>query len=120
MVQYHSREDAVSSIADDSHRVQYDEGDHERIKNIAATFTHHAVEMIEALGEYAKEADSEIDEDSESRMAYARRELIEKWATAQLALSKVAWSVRADGDEAFDRLVQALNVEGGNIDMTGL
>jgi hypothetical protein len=117
---YNTREEAVASIADDSCRVQYDEGDYERIKDIAGTLTHHMVELIESLGAYADETRSEVDEDSESRMAYARRDLIEKWALSQLALSKVAFVIRTDGDTAFNRVVAALNIEGGNIDMRGL
>lgn len=117
---YNSREEAVASVASDAERVQYDEGDADRIKDVAATFTHHAVELIESLGAYSKETQAEIDEDSELRMGYARRDLIEKWATAQLALSKIAFVIRVDGNTAYDRLVAALNIEGGNIDMRGL
>lgn len=117
---YNTREEAVASLADDSVRVQYDEGDYDRIKDIAGTMTHHVVELIESLGEYADETKREADEDSESRMSYARRNLIEKWAVAQLALSKVAFVVRVDGDLAYSRVIAALNIEGGNIDMRGL
>jgi hypothetical protein len=115
-----NREEAVTLLSDEQQRVQYDEGDAERIIDVTGTFTHHAVELIGSLGDYAKETESEVDEDSESRMGYARRELIEKWAAAQLALSKIAFVIRLDGDAAYDRLVSALNIEGGNIDMRGL
>lgn len=117
---YNTREEAVASVANDSHRVQYDGADADRIKDMAATLTHHAVELIESLGNYVAETASDIDEDAEARMGYARRELIEKWATAQLALSKVAFVMRVDGQTAYDRLIAALNIEGGNIDMSGL
>jgi hypothetical protein len=117
---YSTREEAVASVADDACRVQYDEGDPDRIKDMAATFTHHAVELIESLGNYVSETTAEVDEDADSRMRYARRELIEKWATAQLAISKVAFVMRVDGQTAYDRLIAALNIEGGNIDMSGL
>jgi hypothetical protein len=119
-MEFNSREDAVTLVAEDEQRVQYDEGDLDRIKSIAGTFTHHAVELIESLGQYADETQADADEDSESRMAYARRDLIEKWATTQLALSKIAWALRANGDEAYNRLLSALSVEDGNIDMRGL
>jgi hypothetical protein len=117
---YSTREEAVASVADDSIRVQYDEGDYSRIMETVGTFTHHAVELINAAGEYGKELQSEADEDSASRMEYARREVVEKWATAQLALSKVAFVFRIDGTTAYDRLIAALNIEGGAIDMRGL
>lgn len=117
---YNSREEAVSSVSEDGQRVQYDEGDADRIKDVAGTFAHHTVELIESLGAYAAETKTEVDEDSELRMGYARRDLIEKWAVAQLALSKVAYIIRVDGNQAYDRLVAALNIEGGNIDMRGL
>ena len=115
-----SREEALTLLATDAERVQYDEGDADRLAAVAGTMTHHCVELIESLGAYAAETKAEPDEDSASRMGYARRDLIEKWALAQLALSKVAFAIRVNGNEAFDRLVNALNIEGGNIDMTGV
>lgn len=117
---YNTREEAVASVADDSCRVQYDGKDYDRIKDIAGTLTHHMVELIESLGAYADETVTEVDEDSDSRMGYARRDLIEKWSTAQLALSKIAFVIRADGQTAYERLVAALNIEDGVIDMSGL
>ena len=60
-----------------------------------------------------------MDEDSESRMSYARREVIEKWAYAQAALSKVAWVLRFDGNAAFERLINSIK-DGKVIDMRGL
>jgi hypothetical protein len=119
-MEFNSREDAVKLVAEDEQRVQYDGADLDRIKAIAGTFTHHAVELIESLGQYGDETQAEADEDTESRMAYARRDLIEKWATTQLALSKIAWAIRTNGDDAYNRLLSALGTEDGNIDMRGL
>ena len=52
-------------------------------------------------------------------MSYARREVIEKWAYAQAALSKVAWVLRFDGNAAFERLINSIK-DGKVIDMRGL
>jgi hypothetical protein len=68
---------------------------------------------------YLAEIDRPVDEDSDSRMRYARREVVEKWAYAQAALSKVAWVLRFDGNAAFERLINAVK-DGDTIDMRGL
>lgn len=115
-----SREDQLGLLVHEGQQVQYDEGDHQRIVDVTGTFTHHAVELIQSLGEYANEIERPVDEDSESRMGYARRDFIEKWAECQMALSKIAFATRLDGDAAYSRLLDALNIEGGNIDMRGL
>lgn len=119
-LKYSTREEAATSLSEESQRVQYDEGDLNRVADAAAALTTHVVELIEALGNYANETTAEVSEDSEARMGYARRNTIEKWATAQLALSKVAFVLRIDGDAAYRRLVEALSTENGNIDMRGL
>jgi hypothetical protein len=123
---YNSREEAVASVAEDDQRVQYDGKDFGRIEAISGTFTHHAVELIASLGAYAlttkaeEPGDAEEAKDQAAETAYARRELIEQWALTQLALSKIAWALRVDGNAAYDRLIAALNIEGGTIDMRGL
>lgn len=119
-MEYNNREAAAANLSEESQRVQYDKGDLNRVADATAVVTQHTVDLIETLGHYAKETQAEVNEDSEARMGYARRSVIEKWATAQLALSKVAFVLRIDGDAAYRRLVEALSTENGNIDMRGL
>jgi hypothetical protein len=116
---YHSREDRVAELHSDDERVQYDKGDVDRITQVMDVLGEHSDNLLDALDDYSLEASSPVDEDSDSRMAYARRELIEKWAYSQGALSKVAWALRFDGNVAFERLINAIK-NGETIDMRGL
>lgn len=115
-----SREDFASRLGDEEERLQYDSSDPDRVKAAATVMTQAVVELIESLGEYAKELETETDEDSASRIGYARRDVIEKWAASQIGLSKVAHVFRFIGEEAFMRMIAALSIEDGNIDMSGL
>lgn len=114
-----TREDMIGELTADAERVQYSGLDETRIEYAATGFTRHAVELIASMGEYGKELVAETDEDSVSRMGYARRDLIEKWALVQAALSKLAYVSHFSGDEAYTRVIDALKTE-GPIDMQGL
>jgi hypothetical protein len=116
---YHSREDRISDLHSDPERVQYDGKDATRVNEVSDTLDTHEANLFVALEEYLNELDRPVDEDSESRMSYARREVIEKWAYAQAALSKVAWVLRFDGNAAYERLINAIQT-GDTIDMRGL
>ena len=116
---YHSREDRINELHGDSERVQYDGKDAERINEVSDTLDTHEANLFVALEEYMNELGAPVDEDSDSRMRYARREVIEKWALAQAALSKVAWVLRFDGNAAYERMLNAIKT-GEAVDMRGL
>jgi hypothetical protein len=116
---YHSREDRIKELHNESERVQYDGDDIKRVVDVTETFDHHGEQLWDALEDYAEELASEVDEDSESRMRYARQNVVEKWAFAQAALSKVAWVMRIDGNHAYERLINAIKSDEA-IDMRGL
>jgi len=116
---YHSREDRISELHNDKERVQYDKDDIIRLENVSEVLDTHEANLFEALEDYIKELESPVDEDSESRMRYARQMIVEKWAFAQAALSKVAWVMRIDGNQAYERLLNAVKTD-KPIDMRGL
>lgn len=116
---YHSREDRINDLHSDSERVQYDKDDFKRVTDVTETFDQYGEQLWDALEDYIEELGSEVDEDSESRMRYARQMLVEKWAYAQAALSKVAWVMRIDGNLAYERLINAVKSD-EPIDMRGL
>jgi hypothetical protein len=116
---YHSREDRIGDLHTDAERVQYDGKDAQRIQDVAETLTQFTVGLIDSLGSYRDEVIAPVDEDSESRMGYARRDLIEKWAMTQGALSKIAWALRFDGNTAYERAINAFKSDEA-MDMRGL
>lgn len=116
---YHSREDRISDLHSDVERVQYDEDDVERIQTVTNVVDEYEEALAESLDDYVSELESEVDEDSDRRMQYARQMVIEKWALAQGALSKVAWTLRFDGNVAYERMINALKT-GAAVDMRGL
>lgn len=112
-----SREEKIGSRSKEEERVQYDGADTTRLATTASDFVNSATELLTALGQYRDELERPVDEDTPSRIGYARRALVEAWAIGQGALSHIAWVVRINGDEALDRLL----VEGDKaIDMSGL
>ena len=116
---YHSREDRIKELHADEERVQYDEADKGRIESLASVVTDYTTLFLNSLGMYRKELDEPIDEDSESRMGYARRDLIEKWAMMQGAVSKAAWTFRFDGNSAFEKMIESAKTDAA-MDMRGL
>lgn len=117
---YYSREDRVGELNDEMARVQYDnlENDIERIEEASGAFFDYSDELSDRIDKYL-EAMSGEDEDASSVMAYSRRELIEKWALTQATLSKIAWVLRIDGNDAYQRMMNALK-SGEAVDMRGL
>ena len=92
-------------------RLQYDgdpERNPERIERMAKELTDASVGLIETIGDYSKVSTEKVDEDSESRMKYARRALIEAWAKLQASLSATALTFHFPGDEAYERFVQSI------------
>lgn len=117
---YFSREERVGEINDESNRVQYDslENDLERIHEAWDALEEYVDQLGGAYEEYI-EAMQEDGEDGPSRMGYARRDFIEKWSLTQATLSKLAWVMRIDGNEAYQRMMNALK-SGNAVDMSGL
>jgi hypothetical protein len=117
---YHSREDRVAELNDELSRVQYDnlENDLARIEEAGGAFVEYVDGLEDAITEYM-ESMQDTSEDAPSRMGYARRDLIEKWTLTQATLSKVAWVLRIDGNDAYQRMINALK-NGEAVDMRGL
>lgn len=118
---YHSREDRIADLHPEEDRVDFSDADRdaEKIEEAALTLDEHINSLEEALAIYSAELSAEIDEDSAAAMSYARRDMIEKWAMAQAALSKVGYVLRFDGNAAFQRIINALK-DGQEVDMRGL
>ena len=116
-----SREQAVVRLIDEQARLQYDEGDSQRIADATGLLTRDMIGLLDKAGQFHHVATKPIDEDTESEMKYARKELVEYWAFTQVALSKLAAIFRIDGQEAFDKMVEFLGgSEDASLDMTGL
>jgi hypothetical protein len=109
---YHSREDRVAELHDDVDRIQYDGQDGKRILELSDTVDQLTEKLCDALDQFT---DSEDDEELE----YNRRTIIERWAIAQAAVSKVAWVLRFDGNVAYERMINAIKT-GAAADMRGL
>lgn len=114
-----TREEMASALVDKGHVLAYDTHDASRIMGATSFFVGKSVNLINALGAFRDEIGTEADEDSESRMRYARQELVEAWAAAQTELSSLAVIFRINGPVAYRRYVNAL-VEDEAIDMRGL
>jgi hypothetical protein len=116
---YFSREDRINELHDEKERTQWDGKDVERIEEVATVLDEHIENFFASLEEYNDILSEEVSEDSDSRMRYARQELVEKWALAQGALSKVAWVLRIDGNTAYERLINSIKSD-NPLDMRGL
>jgi hypothetical protein len=119
---YHSREDRIAELNSEEARVQYKSAtdDAKRIQDAFECVDENINELDSAVADYLERiCTTDDDEDSPSLIRYSRRELVERWAFAQGALSKLAWVLRIDGNEATQRLVNALK-EGKSMDMSGL
>jgi hypothetical protein len=109
---YHSREDRIGEIHDGAERISYDGRDKERIDQVRDVSDEYFTELYDACDDYVRSSDDE-------ELEYNRRALIERWALAQAALSKVAWVMRFDGNKAYERMMDALK-NGATADMRGL
>lgn len=117
---YHSREDLVARLNSDSDRVQWQntEEDEKKIADVLETIVEYAEKLDAAGGDYL-DSMYEDDEDAPSHMSYSRRELIERWALMQAALSKLAFVMRFEGNDAYQRMIESLD-KGHSVDMRGL
>ena len=117
---YHSREDLIARLHTEEERVQWQntEEDEKKINEAAECLVDYSEKLDAAIEDYLN-AMYEEDEEAPSHMAYCRRELIERWALTQAALSKLAYIMRFDGNDAYQRMINALD-KGDAVDMRGL
>lgn len=115
----YSREEPVKELLNDDGRIQYDEADPDRIQEAAKNVSQSLISLINKMGDYRDAITEETTEDTPSRIALARREVVEYWAATQFALSAVAWCFRVDGKDAYERFVHAMKHE-DVVDMRGL
>jgi hypothetical protein len=106
---YHSREGALNLVFDETDRAQYDGKDEQRIYTSAGMLAHNTAGLITVLAEYKTLLSSTytgMDDDS-GDIAATRSEVIEAWTYAQMALSRIAWALRFDGNEAYAKLINS-------------
>jgi hypothetical protein len=111
---YHSREDLIAKLHKEADRIQNKDRDTDcrKMIDVINTIEDPFEDMLDGVWDIldAEDADEE---------AYARRTMIEKWALVQANLSKLAWVMRIDGNEAYNRMINALET-GDAVDMRGL
>lgn len=115
-----SREAQAAKLLSDEQRLKYDSKDSARITEVSGILARDVVSLIAAIGEYDKELNSPVDEDSESRMRYARKAVVENYGFAQIALAKLAAVFRIDGEECFNKMINFLEDENSTLDMSGM
>lgn len=106
-----NREQMLAQICSEDHRVQYDDKDKQRIYDLASQFTEAAMITIEALGNYSQALAAPVDETSADKMKGARYGTVEAWTAMQAVVSKMAYVLRIDGDEAFKLALEAAKTD---------
>jgi hypothetical protein len=102
---FHSREGALNLVFDEEVRVQYDGTDEKRIFDTAQMFAHNCAGLITVLAEYRDIINN--DDATASEIAGTRAEVIEAWTFAQMALSRIGWCLRFDGNEAYAKTINS-------------
>ena len=121
---YYSREDRIAQLNDAKERLEYKnlEADAEKsdlCMDAVADFVDDLEIAQESYAACLAEPGSNDEEMDLEAVAYHRAEMVHAWAMAQAALSKFAWVHRIDGNKAYERLIEALKVD-GTTDMRGL
>lgn len=123
---YYSREQRISDLHREEERVDYNSAEADGNKLVdAMEVVNDKVDGLEkAVEDYVISIKYEGGDEDDQRDAYLqilaqRRELIEQWAWTQAALSKLAWVLRVDGNDAYQRLITAIK-NGEEVDMGGL
>jgi phospholipase/lecithinase/hemolysin len=104
-----SRETVVGKITGDQNRLQYDDKDSDRLEAAVGELTEAAVNFIGSVGEYDQETKTPVDDTSATRMRAARQKVVETYATLQVALNRIGYVFRIDGDEAFSKMVDFIS-----------
>jgi hypothetical protein len=114
---YYSREDLFAKVADPDDRVQCVDAqeDYDRALDPLTRTAEVLDELHTSLGEYF----DEVDEGHPEAIKRSRERLVMDWAMAQGTLSKLAWVLRIDGNDAFQRLMNAIK-DGKTANMEGL
>lgn len=102
-----SREAMLGAIAHEDQRVQYDGKDEDRIFKVAEALAEASVATLSSLGTYQDVLKQPVDENTADLMKEARYNTVYAFTIMQAAVSKMAWALRIDGDEAFSRAVEA-------------
>jgi predicted metal-dependent phosphoesterase TrpH len=114
---YHSREDRIKDLHEPDEQLSYNEKDDDKIIDLLDVVDEYVSKLLDKIEEYQTALDTDEFNDEETN--YVRREVIERWALAQAALSKVAWFFRIDGNTAYERMISAIRT-GAAADMRGL
>ena len=114
---FYGREDRIAELNEEIDRVDYKDtsADAEKIDLAYDTIFDYTGELEEKVSDYLA-ASAEVDaveegeeaDEARAGLLIARTELVETWALTQAALSKFAWVLRIDGNEAYHRMIDAL------------
>lgn len=114
---YYSREDRIAEINGPEERVQYQDPGEDEFKSLDPVYA--TAEALLELEHSVQTFFTECKEGPPSAIKKSREELVYNWALAQASLSKVAWVLRIDGNDALQRLVTAIKNR-NTVDMEGL
>jgi hypothetical protein len=104
-----TREQTLGNHIADDHRVQYDDKDGDRIEGVASLLTQAAMLQLDALAKYRDSLAAPVDENAADATKQARYDVIYAWTMVQTAASKIAWALRFDGEEAFNRAIETMS-----------
>lgn len=121
---FYGREDRVAELLDEEDRVQYKntEEDCKKVDEVLGLVMNNVFALEDKVDDYVaamSEDDETEDNESMAGLTITRNELIEQWALAQASLSKFAWVLRIDGNEAFHRMLDSMKNR-NTVDMSGL
>lgn len=114
-----SREQMLKNIQPEDSRLSYDGNDENRLRygcNILQTEMNEFVDSVLAFIEATKENEEDTSADIRAR----REDMIIYWARLQVALSGMARTIRVDADEAYSRMVRAIENPDKPLVMQGL
>lgn len=116
---YYSREDRLGDIFNENERAQYQKPgeDYQKASDTLEALDESLDDLYEQLIQYFTAVEAR-DNDPQN-IAFKRAEMVEGWSKAQAILSKFAYVLRIDGNDAYQRLINAIK-EGNAVDMTGL
>src|SRR5437868_11515576 len=103
---YHSREDRIKDLHGPDEQLAYADNDHDKITDLLDVVDEYTSTLLDKIEEYQTALASDDFNDDETN--YVRKEVIERWALAQAAISKVAWFFRIDGNAAYERMINAV------------
>jgi len=114
---YYSRELRIAEISDESDRVQYFDVQEDEARILAPIEA--TSEVLKQLLMDLEQYFADIRDGDPSEIRQSRIPLVYDWAMLQAVVSKLAWVLRIDGNEAFQRLVDSIK-NNREADMEGL